>query len=77
MSDEELLSKMPKSWLALRRICLNYLSKERWLVIVIAERKFDFCQLAVEELKKNDCPEELNPFPLVFNRLGVIFHLPK
>ena len=40
-------------------------------------KKFDFSQLAVEELKKIDYPEELIPFPLVFNRLGVIFHLQK
>lgn len=40
-------------------------------------KKFDFSQLAIEELKKIDYPEDLIPFPLVFNRLGIMFHLPK
>jgi len=42
-----------------------------------ASKKFDFCQLAIEELKKIEYPDELIPLPLVFNRLGVIFHLQK
>ena len=40
-------------------------------------KKFDFSGLAIEELRKINYPEELIPFPLVFNRLGVIFHLQK
>ena len=40
-------------------------------------KKFDFCQLAIEELKKIEYPGELIPLPLVFNRLGVMFHLQK
>jgi hypothetical protein len=31
----------------------------------------------MDELKKIDYHDELIPFPLVFNRLGIIFHLPK
>jgi len=45
--------------------------------MAIMRKKFDFCKLAIDELKKIECPDELIPFPLVFNRLGVMFHLPK
>jgi len=45
--------------------------------MVAMRKSFDFCELAIEELKKIDYPDELIPFPLVFNRLGVMFHLPK
>jgi len=42
---------MPKSWLVLRRICLSYLKREV-AVQAAVRKKFDFCELAIDELKK-------------------------
>ena len=42
-----------------------------------AKNDFDFCKIAFEELKKISCKRRIIPFPLVFNRLGTMFHFDK
>lgn len=41
------------------------------------EGEFDFCYIVLRELKKINCKRRIIPFPLVFYRLGAIFHLKK
>ena len=41
------------------------------------EKQFDFIDLVLKELKKIDRYRSIIPFPLVFNRLGTIFHFDK
>ena len=38
------------------------------------KREFDFYEIVLRELRKIDCKKRIIPFPLVFNRLGAIFH---
>jgi hypothetical protein len=53
-------------------------SKGRESVIKLkANDDFDFYKIAFEELKKINCKRRIIPFPLVFNRLGTMFHFDK
>lgn len=47
------------------------------MVKVKRENDFDFYEVALKELMKVNCGRKIIPFPLVFNRLGVIFHFDK
>lgn len=38
---------------------------------------FDFYRIALRELMRIDCKRKIIPFPLVFNRLGTMFHFSK
>jgi len=40
-------------------------------------KEFDFHELVLTELKKINRYRRIIPFPLVFNRLGTIFHFDK
>ncbi|MGQ9469296.1 MAG: hypothetical protein ACUVTD_05660 [Nitrososphaerales archaeon] len=40
-------------------------------------QEFDFYEIALRELRKINCKKRIIPFPLVFNRLGTIFHFDK
>jgi len=40
-------------------------------------KEFDFYELVLTELKKINRYRRIIPFPLVFNRLGTIFHFDK
>lgn len=42
-----------------------------------AKNDFDFYEIAFEELKKINSKRKIIPFPLVFNRLGTMFHFSK
>jgi len=39
--------------------------------------KFDFYEMVFKEILKINCKKRIIPFPLVFYRLGTIFHLNK
>jgi len=44
---------------------------------VKARNNFDFYEIALKELMKINYRREIIPFPLVFNRLGTMFHFDK
>jgi len=41
------------------------------------KEKFDFYEIVLRELRKIKCRRRIIPFPLVYYRLGAIFHLKK
>jgi hypothetical protein len=41
------------------------------------KKEFNFYKIALKEIMKVNCFKRIIPFPVVFNRLGAIFHFNK